>query len=203
MNSKREKIEMATIVIVQSQQKAAKIAGSMFLSLIVLYFSEQLITSHIGSETNKRITELSIDVIYLASTLLLIFSLYLTLKPVHKKLAQTAMFWRLGEAFIILIMMIFNFEGKAHTIAFNISSILFSIGSFIFFYLFFISRYIPKIMSVFGMFASVMITLVGFGILIFPNHSGVIQLGWIPVFIAEISLAFWLIFKGLRLSRQI
>ena len=163
---------MTSNVINRSQQKAAKIAGSMFLFLIVLYFTEQLITSHIGSATAKRIAELFIDVIYQVSTLLLIFTLYQTLKPVNKKLAQIAMFWRLGEAFTVFIMMIFSFKGKAYTIGFNISSILFSIGSLIFFYLFYKSKYIPGIISVFGLFASVMVTIVGFAILISPSHSG-------------------------------
>jgi hypothetical protein len=200
MSSIIEQVEIAFSKIEQSQQKSAKIAGAMFLCLILLYFTEQLITSHIDSATVKRITELSINLIYLASTLFLIFSLYQILKPVHKKLAQLAMYWRLGEALIIFIMMIFSFEGKAHTIGFNISSILFSIGSFIFFYLFFKSRYIPKLMSVFGLFASIMITIVGFGILIFPNHSDIILPGWIPMLIAEITIGTRLLFKGLRSS---
>ena len=185
-----------------SQQTAAKVAGSMFLFLIFLYFAEQLITSRIGLVTVKRITELSIDVIYLASTLLLIFTLYQTLKPVNKKLAKVAMFWRLGEAFIILIMM-FNFEGKVHTIGFNISSILFSVGSFIFFYLFLKSRYIPRILSVLGIIASAMVTIVSFTILISPGHSGVIQYGWIPMIIIEIATGGWLLFKGLRFQKVI
>ena len=204
MNSiKIKRIEMTSNVINQSQHKAAKIAGSMFLFLIVLYFSEQLIISHIGSATAKRITELSIDVIYQVSTLLLIFTLYQSLKPVNQKLAQIAMFWRLGESITVLIMMIFSFEGKAYTIGFNISSILFSIGSLIFFYLFYKSKYIPETLSILGIFASVMVTIVGFAMFIFPSHSGIIQLGWIPMFIAEITLGFLLIFKGLRSSRQI
>jgi predicted Fe-Mo cluster-binding NifX family protein len=64
MKSKREGKEITTGIIERSQQKDAKVAGSMFLFLILLYFAEQLITSHIGSATAKRITELSIDVIY-------------------------------------------------------------------------------------------------------------------------------------------
>lgn len=197
--TKKEGFETTNYPLKWTQQKASKIAGSMFLFLIILYYTELLITSHIGSEIAKRITELSFEIIYLASTLLLAYSLYQSLKPFNKKLAQIAMFWRLGESFTIFIMMLFNFEGKAYTVGFNISSILFSIGSFIFFYLFFKSKYIPSIISVFGMFASVMVTVVSFTTLIFPGHSGVIQLGWIPIFIAEITLAFWLLFKGLKL----
>lgn len=202
MNSKKERIDTATGIIDRSQQKAAKVAGSMFLCLIFLYFAEQLITSHIGSVTAKRITELSIDLIYIACAVLLAVALYKALEPVNKKLAGIAMFWRLGESFIVVTMMIFNFEGKAYTVGFYISAILFSIGSLLFFYLFFKSKYIPETISVLGIFASVMVTLIGFAILIFPDRSGVIQLGWIPIFIAEISLGFWLLLKGLRPARQ-
>jgi len=198
MNSKREEMEIATSGIVQSQQKAAKIAGFMFLFLIFLYFAELLITSHIGTVIAKRITELSIDTIYIGCAVLLAVALYLILKPVNKKLARIAMFWRLGESLIVVIMMIFSFEGKAYTIGFNISAILFSIGSLIFFFLFFKSKYIPGAMSVFGIFASVIITLVGFAMLISPSYSRIIQLGWIPMLITEIMLGFWLLFKGLR-----
>jgi len=194
----KDKAGMANSIIDQTQQKAAKLAGTMFLILIILYFLGQIITSYISSATAKRFTELTIDVLYLACTLILIISLYQVLKPVNKKLAQAALFWRLAEAFIILIMMIFSLEGNSQIIGFNISSILFSIGSLIFFYLFLKSKYIPATISVFGIFASVMVTIVGFGILIFPNHSGIIQLGWIPMLIAEIILAYWLLVKGLK-----
>ena len=203
MNKKIEGIAKTLNTSAKSQQKAAKIAGSMFLFLIVLYFANQFITFQISSAPFKRITELSIDIIYLSSTLLLIFALYQTLKPVNKKLAQVAMFWRFGEAFIILIMMIFNFEGKAQSIGFNVSSILFSIGSLIFYYLFFKSRYIPRNLSVVGIFASAIIMIVGFGILIFPSHSRLIQFGWIPMIIIEIATGGWLLFKGLRIKMLI
>jgi NADH:ubiquinone oxidoreductase subunit K len=86
----------------------------------------------------------------------------------------------------------------ANTVGFYISAILFSIGSLIFFYLFFKSAYIPQIISIFGIFASVMVTLVGFAMLISPNLAGVIQFGWLPMIIAEIATGVWLLFKGLR-----
>ena len=198
MNSKKEDTKIGTTVIKQAQQNAAKIAGSMFLFLILLYFAEQLITSQIGAEAVKKIAEFSIQVIYIACAVLLAVTLYQTLKPVNQNLALIAMFWRLGETFIVVIMMIFSIKGKANTVGFNISAILFSIGSLIFFYLFYKSKYIPPIISVFGIFASVMVTFVGFAILIYPDHAGVIQFGWIPMIIAEITIGVWLLFKGLR-----
>lgn len=196
MNSKKtEGIEIVPTVINQPQQNAAKIAGSMFLFLILLYFAERLITSQIG--TAKKITELSMDVVYIASAFLLAIALYQTLKSVNQKLALIAMFWRMGETFTFAIMMIFSIEGKAYTVGFNISAILFSIGSLIFFYLFLKSKYIPQIISVLGISASVIVTLVGFTILISPDVASAIQLGWIPMIIAEITTGVWLLFKGL------
>ncbi len=145
MNSNlTEGSEIVPTLINQSQQKSAKIAGAMLLFLILLYFAEQLITSQIGAATAKKFTELSIDLIYIVSAFLLAIALYQTLKFVNQKLALIAMFWRLGETSVVVIMMIFSIEGKRYTVGFNISAILFSIGSFIFFYLFLRSKYIPK-----------------------------------------------------------
>ncbi len=194
MNSeKTEGIEMQISVINQSQQNAAKIARAMFLFLILLFFAQQLITSQIDVATAKKIIELSIDVIYIINAFLLAITLYITLKPVNQKLALTAMFWRLAETFAVVIMMLFSIEGKAHTVGFNISEILFSIGSLIFYYLFFQSKYIPQIISLFGLFASVLVTLVGFIILIYPDVPTIIQFGWIPMIIAEITTGLWLL----------
>ncbi|MGB3343119.1 MAG: DUF4386 domain-containing protein [Aequorivita sp.] len=170
----------------------------MFLFLILLFFAEKLITSQIDTTSTKKITELSIDVIYIISAFLLAITLYQTLKPVNQKLALIALFWRLGETFTVVFMMIFSIEGKAHTVGFNISAILFSIGSLIFYYLFFQSKYIPQIISVFGIVASVLVTLVGLTILIYPDVSTVIQFGWIPMIIAEIATGVWLLLKGLK-----
>ncbi len=170
----------------------------MFLFLILLFFAGKLITSQIDEATIKKITELSIDVIYTASAFLLAITLYLTLKSFNQKLALIAMFWRLGETFTVVIMMIFSIEGKTYTIGFNISALLFSIGSLIFFYLFLKSKYIPQIISVFGLFASLLVTLVTTTLLISPDVSSVIQVGWIPMIIAEITTGLWLLLKGLK-----
>jgi hypothetical protein len=149
---------------------------------------------------------------------LLAFALYVTLKPVDKLLAQIAMYWRLGESFIGCVGMIFGFvrlhlytspqsigalgtdqsqalvdlTRQAGTAVYNIGAILFSIGSILFFYLFFKSRYIPWILSAFGVFASVIVTIICFGSLIFPEHAATLQYGWAPMAIAEVTTGFWL-----------
>ncbi len=144
------------------------------------------------------------------------------------------MYWRLGEAFLGSVGTIFGFvtlefysraesvglsgTGQLQTsvdlpsqtgsAATNISAIFFSIGSILFFYVFLKSGYIPKVLSAFGVFASVIVAVMLFGILIFPEHAATLQYGWVPMAIAEVITGFWLMFAvkipahGARRSSQ-
>ena len=158
------------------------------------------------------------------SVVLLAFALYVTLKPVDKLLAQIAMYWKLGESFISGVMMIFGFltlrlysspqsfgalgteqtqalvdlTDHAGSDAYNIAAIFFSIGSTLFFYLFFKSRYIPRILSAFGVFASVIVTIICFASLIVPEHAARLQYGWAPIAIAETITGFWLMIFAVK-----
>jgi hypothetical protein len=181
----------------------------------------------VASEHLYRVA-LSSELIETLSTLMLAFALYVTLKPVDKLLAQMAMYWRLGESFIGGVGMIFGFvrlslytspqsvgaSGADQTQTFvaltrhagfasyNISAIFFSIGSILFFYLFFKSRYIPRILSAFGVFASVIVTIICFGSLIFPEQAATFQYGWAPMAIAEVATGFWLMLFAVKTDRK-
>ena len=225
----------------KSQIRYARLAGFLFLWLILTGLAGEITISHIvGSgtfaETAKRVVAsehlyrvaLSSALIETMSATLLAFTLYVTLKPVDKLLAQVAMYWRLGESFIGGAGMIFGFvklglytspqslgalgpdqsqalvdlTRHAGFAAYNISAIFFSIGSILFCYLFFKSRYIPRILSAFGVFASVVVTIICFGSLIFPERAATLQYGWAPMAIAEVTTGFWLMFKGVNVRQQ-
>lgn len=167
---------------------------------------------------------LSSELIETLSALLLAFALYATLRPVDKLLAQIAMYWRLAESFIGCVGVIFGFARlrlytstqpfealgtdqaealvsltrHAGVAAYNIGAISFSIGSIVFFYLFFKSRYIPRILSAFGVFASVIVTIICFGSLIVPEHAGTLQYGWAPMAIAEVTTGIWLMLFAVK-----
>ena len=177
----------------------------------------------VASERLYRVA-LSSELIETLSALLLAFALYATLKPVDKLLAQMAMYWRLGESLIGGVGMISGFVrlglytspqpiggvetgqsqallGLTRTAGFaeyNISAIFFSIGSILFYYLFFKSRYIPRILSAFGVFASVIVTIICFGSLIFPEHAAKLQYGWAPMAIAEVATGIWLMLFAVK-----
>ncbi|MGB2901634.1 MAG: DUF4386 domain-containing protein [Candidatus Acidiferrum sp.] len=220
----------------RTQRIYARVAGFLFLWLIITGLAGTIIISHIvGSgtfeETAKRVVAsehlyrvaLCSELIETLSAVLLAFALYVTLKPVDKLLAQIAMFWRLGEAFIGGAGMIVSFvklrlyspesigalgtdqsqalvelTRKAGFASYNISAIFFSIGSILFCYLFFKSRYIPRILSAFGVFASVVVTVMCFASLIFPEHAGTLQYGWAPMAIAEVTTGIWLMLFAVK-----
>jgi Domain of unknown function (DUF4386) len=167
---------------------------------------------------------LSSELLETLSTLLLAFALYVALKPVDKLLAQIAMYWRLVESSIGCVGMIFGFvrlslytssqsigalgtdqsqalvdlTRHAGSAAYNIGALCFSIGSILFFYLFAKSRYIPRILSVFGVLASVMVTVICFASLIFPEYEATFQYGWAPMAIAEVTTGFWLMLLAVK-----
>ncbi len=221
----------------RTQRIYARVAGFLFLWLIITGLAGMLTISHIvGSgtfpETAKRVVAserlyrlaLSSELIETLSTLLLAFALYVTLKPVDKLLAQIAMYWRLGETSIGGVGMIVSFlrlrlytspqsfgalgadqtqalvdlTRNAGFAAYNIAAIFFSIGSILFFYLFFKSRYIPRILSAFGVFSSVVVTVMCFASLIFPEHAATLQYGWAPMAIAEVTTGIWLMLFAVK-----
>jgi hypothetical protein len=221
----------------RTQRIYARLAGFLFLWLIITGLAGVLTISHIvGSgtfaETAKRVVAserlyrmaLCSELIETLSTLVLAFALYATLRPVDKLLAQVAMYWRLGESFLGGAGIIFGFvqlrlytspqsigawgadqsqalvdlARHAGVAVYNISAIFFSIGSILFFYLFFRSGYIPRVLSVFGAFASVVVTVICFASLIFPEYAATLQYGWAPMAIAEVTTGFWLMLFAVR-----
>ena len=179
-----------------------------------------------ASELLYRVA-LSSELIETLSALLLAFALYVTLKPVDKLLAQLAMYWRLGESLLGCVGMIFGFmrlrlyasqpagtlgadqaqalvglTRDAGSAAYNIGVMCFSIGSLLFFYLFFRSRYIPRIISAAGVFASVVVTIMCFGNLIFPEYGATLQYGWAPMAIAEVATGIWLMLFAVKTQQS-
>jgi hypothetical protein len=150
------------------------------------------------------------------SSALLAFALYVTLKPVNNRLAQLGLIFSLGDSFLALRVRMCGFvrlhlyisargagaesiAGEAlsdliRTIAGtieNIGGISFGIGSGFFFYLFFKSRYIPRVISFLGLVASVIWTGLYFANLVFPEHHALFQyICFPPMALAEIVTGF-------------
>jgi hypothetical protein len=139
-------------------------------------------------------------------------------------LALLALVFRLAEATLGGVLSIFSFSAlilyigadsrnafdadqlsvlmNLHSGAYNIGAISFGIASILYFYLLLKSTYIPRVLSALGLFASVLVAIICFGFLIAPQLAKVLQLGWLPMLVAEISVGLWLLFKGVNLQPE-
>lgn len=171
-----------------------------------------------ASERLYRLALSSVLIVTLSSTLLA-FALYVTLKPVNYLLAQLGMIFTLGDSFLALIVRMCSFvrlhlymsalgAGSGSTTAEpvsdvirtigrtteNIGGISFGIGSCLFFYLFFKSMYIPRVISVIGLVASVLWASLYFASLIFPAYHSFFQyICFPPMAVAEVVTGFYLV----------
>jgi Domain of unknown function (DUF4386) len=176
-----------------------------------------------ASERLYRVALSSVVIVTLSSTLLA-FALYVTLKPVNSLLAQLGMIFSLGDSFLALTVRMCSFvrlhlyisargvgagsnieeplSDLIRTIAGtteNIGGISFGIGSCLFFYLFFKSRYIPRLISALGLVASVIWTGLYFVSLVFPEHRSLFQyICFPPMALAEVVTGFYLMLFAVR-----
>ena len=157
------------------------------------------------------------------STIALAIGLYVTLKPVDSNLAMAALLFRASEAAIGAVGIVGSFAilqiylQASHAAAFDadqlralivmnplgattdVAAIFFSMGSTIFFFVFLKTRYIPRILSGWGVFASVLYLAIWFTGLVVPGAPGLIQVvGSVPILIAEVSTGLWLLIAGIR-----
>jgi Domain of unknown function (DUF4386) len=166
---------------------------------------------------------LSTVVIVTLSSAVLAFALYATLKPVNRLLAQLGMIFWLGDSFLGMVVRMCDFVklhlyisaqtvGAANTAETfadlmrsiaatteNIGGISFGMGSLLFFYLFFKSRYIPRSLSGLGLAASGIWTCLYFANLIFPEQHALFQyICFPPMALADVITGFYLILFAVK-----
>lgn len=167
----------------------------------------------------SNLTVFAVDVI-------LITALYVVLKPVHRRLALLALGWGLVETAILVVTTLSDFDVLrilsganymhafgadrlqalarlsigAHGAAYNVGLVLAGLRSATFCYLWFKSRLIPRALAAWGVFASFLMGACAFMLIIFPEFAKVIgvEIYGTPIFIFELAMGFWLLFRGLR-----
>ncbi len=186
-------------------------------------------TSHqiMASETLYRIG-LCCALVGSLSTILLAIGLYVAVKPADGNLAMMALLFRAAEAatggvaivngFAVLqihlaanhanafdasqLGALADLNSRAGGVGTDVSAIFFSLGSTIFFYVFLKSKYIPRILSAWGIFASLVYAAVWFVSLILPQDSAIAAAyGSVPILLAELSTGLWLLIKGVNVQR--
>jgi hypothetical protein len=183
-------------------------------------------SNFMANELLIRITA-AFELIMYASVVILSLALYVVLKTVNKNLALLALLWRLIEAImgclavlsILVVLQLLNGEiysavfkaeqlqalvGLFHDVQSATISLLivfFSLGSIVNFYLFFKSKYIPRILAVFGIFSFLLVLIKAFLVILFPNIPETIQIVFhIPGLLFEVIIGLWLLFKGVNVE---
>ena len=154
--------------------------------------------------------------------------LYLILKNVNKNLALTAMVFRAGEgllgaAFVLTGFIVLDLMNNQYNMASTdnaqmsyligallsarangiyIVLVLIGIGGTLFLYLFYRSSYVPKILSVWGIFTYLSMLVLSLISILIPEHPNIIEIflyGSGALF--ELTIGLWLLIRGINLNK--
>lgn len=235
-------MELQTSIV--SQSKAARLAGLLYLIAMAtglfaefyVHFPSTLIASGDAAKTagnimaNERLYRVGIanNIITFGIDVVLIWALYILLRPVNRNLALLAVFFRLVETTMACVAIINYFVAMqfvsdadhlkafdpnqlqalsimhyTYGLTFTVVAIFLGLGSTIFNYLLFKSRYIPRPLALWGIFSSLLLLMSQFAIIIFPDvEKRIIPACFGPIVIDEIALGFWLLLKGANIREM-
>jgi hypothetical protein len=186
-------------------------------------------TAHniIQSERLFRIGVASDLATYIA-VLLATWALYVLLRPVSRNLALLAVLFRLMELAIhfnvtlnsMTVLRLLSGDDYLRTIdqsqlyslaqlalgaqgaGMNTGFILLGLGSAVFAYLLFKSRYIPRALAGWGVFASLLLAAYALVIIVLPEAGALQMAPMFPMGIYEVTLGFWLLLRGARIKES-
>ena len=168
------------------------------------------------------------NLIYCLGLIAVITAFYVILEPVNRSLALLGAVWKLVYALSWVLMTFHLFDalrlacGAGYLRAFEVDRLqalaklsisvgfdryyggllFYSLGSVVVSYLWLKSRYIPRALAAWGLISYAWCGACTFVFLIFPGFSKVVNLWWFDTSmgIFELTLSFWLLFKGLKPS---
>ena len=190
-------------------------------SLVVRGDPAQTARNIIESERLFRLGVAS-DLITYTAVLVATWALYVLLRQVDRNLAVLAVFFRLSELAIHFNVTLnsltalrflsgdesLNAFGKTQLYSLaqltlgvqgaglNMGFILLGLGSAVFAYLLFKSRYVPGILAGWGVFSSLLLAAYSVAIIVFPKVGALQIVPMLPMGIYEVSLGLWLLLRG-------
>lgn len=222
--------------VTPEQRTYARLAGIVFLANYLLQGLGDSVTiiarrSESFAETARWAAESAVlyrvALVHVAASwiaiCILAFALYVVLEPVNRRLAQLALFLRLGASFVGAASLMFRVaqarlyqasataglftteqlrtlvavSQRAAGAGFAVAMMFLGAGSMLFFLLFLRSRYLPGALARFGIFASALLVAVAVAMFVSPEHINELKLFGAASFLTEVATALWLLFKGL------
>jgi len=219
-------------MIDKSQRILAKIVGFLYLftnATAIFAFSVRgkLIATRDAVQTaanilaSERLFRLAIaaELVTVVGVLVLVWGLYVILRPIDRNVVWLATFFRLGENFVLALAtllelailalvkgavlsgqqpLLVNEVVRLYGDAFNIGFVFLGLGSTLFSYLWLKSGYIPRLLAGWGIFASLVMALMSLAIVVFPTLSKLGITYMMPMGLYEFGLGFWLLIKGIQ-----
>jgi hypothetical protein len=165
---------------------------------------------------------LATDLLTFAGVVVLVWALYQLLRDVDRRLAALAVFFRLVELGVhfsavgLGVVALSLLGGGEYTRGFDAAQlhglvgmalraqmaglglgfIPLGLGSAVFAFLLLRSGYVPKVLAGLGIFASLLLAAYSFGVVLSPHTSDYFYLGMLPMFVYEVSIGAWLLFKS-------
>ena len=169
---------------------------------------------------------ITIELIMAIGLVVLAVALYTILKTVNKSLALLALCWKLVEAGLVAVIVLVSFVTlqmsngaalspeqmqlpvgvilSAHTSIFSIPMIFLGLDMMVFTYLFLKSRYIPRILAIFGMLSFALILIHALMYILAPQVA-VMPISqvifWVPSGLFELTIGLWLLLKGIKIPQ--
>lgn len=230
---------LSTNGVEPGQYTAAKVAGFLYLiTMAISIFAEVYVRGRLlvrgdAVQTAKNIVAserlfrigIASDLIMIAGVVVLVWTLYVVLKPINRNVALLAAFLRIvGDS--IAAATIFNafvalrlLSGADYLQAFDtkqlqvlarlfiggqgaglqIAFVFLGLGSTVFSYLWFKSRYIPRALAAWGFFSSLVLAIGTLFFMVFPSLGAIVGLAYMgPMGVYEVGLGLWLLVKGIR-----
>jgi hypothetical protein len=88
-----------------------------------------------------------------------------------------------------------------HSAALSILIVFISLGTIVFCYLFFKSKYIPRILAVFGIFSFLLVLIKAFVVILFPLPAMIQIVFHLPGILFEVIIGLWLLIKGVNVEQ--
>ena len=204
------------------------VLNSIFIDSRLIVYEDITLTINniLSNEFLFRFGSASVLILYLLVILLSVL-LYLILKNANKNLALIAMVFRFGEAILgvttvlisFIVLNLLNNQFNAASIentqvnvlvaalldargtGLYMVLLLVGLGGTIFFYLFYKSFYIPRILSIWGMFTYLSMLILSIISILFPESPDQLEIvlyGLGTLF--ELTIGFWLLIKGVNVQ---
>jgi hypothetical protein len=229
-----------TISTIEPEQRtAAKVVGFLYVFTMAtaifaqMYVRGQLIVRGDAVQTARNIAAserlfrlgIATDLITVVGVVILIWALYVVLKPINGNLALLAAFLRLAENAVAAVATLNAFAAlrllsgaeylrvfdtqqlqalarvfvSGQSAGLEIAFVFLGLGSALFSYLWLRSRYIPRMLAAWGIFSSLVLALVNLTMMVFPGLWDALGMAYMaPMFIYEVGLGLWLLIKGLQ-----